>query len=329
MKKVGKGTMKAGTIFGGIAILFLSFAIAVTAKAQTATAAFRQALADYQAVQDHENAEKVITMAAAMRQLPPIPEEARHHLVRGAALFKAAHGPEDFEQVIDEFGQAARLAPWWPEARYNLALSQEAAGLYSPAINNLKFYLLFRLPAADARAAQDKIYALEVKQEQAAKAKAASDAAAAVAERERAQAAAAAAAAQQKAREEQEFDAWLHRLNGKRATVQNSECSKKCKECCDNVTYYVITGKTIVVWSYFDPDPRADIPGGLSEQEGFEIRGHKRNGDGSITLSTQDVWQSGPSARGRRFVMDRPGLSFVISQDGRTISIGQSTYNLQ
>ncbi len=110
-------------------------------------------------------------MAAAMDQLPPIPEEARRHFVRGTALFKDAKSPDDYKQVVDEFTQAARLAPWWPDARYNYALALEAAGHYDKAIAALKLYLLFKLPEADARASQDKIYILEAKKEKAAKAK--------------------------------------------------------------------------------------------------------------------------------------------------------------
>jgi len=75
---------------------------------------------------------------------------------------------------------------------------------------------LFKLPAAEARAAQDKIYALEVKQEDAAKSKAVSDAAAAE-QRRREQAEAAAAAAEQRRAQEQvraekAFDDWYNKI---------------------------------------------------------------------------------------------------------------------
>jgi len=168
--------MNARTTFRAAAMILLSFAMAAGTKAQTAGSEFQQAVAAYQQSPTPETATAVIKMAAAMHSSPPVPEEARKHFVRGSTLFKGAKSPEDYGQVIDEFQQAVQLAPWWPEARYNWALAFEAAGSYADAIANLKLYLLFKLPEADARAAQDKVYALETMQEQTAKAKADADA---------------------------------------------------------------------------------------------------------------------------------------------------------
>ncbi|MGA3125612.1 MAG: energy transducer TonB [Candidatus Korobacteraceae bacterium] len=145
-----------------VLILFLLLLAVASTQAQTTNADFQQAVSAYQqSPNDLNKAEKVIRMAAAMDQLPPIPEEARRHFVRGTALFKDAKTMVDYDQVAGEFKQAVHLAPWWPDARYNLALEQEAAGVYDWAIANLKLYLLFKLPDADAGAAQNKIYALE------------------------------------------------------------------------------------------------------------------------------------------------------------------------
>lgn len=92
-----------------------------------------------------------------------IPEEARKHFVMGTTLFADAKSPADFVQVESEFKQAADLAPQWPDARYNLALTKEAAGDYSGAMVDLKLYQQFKLSDADARKVQDKIYVLEAK----------------------------------------------------------------------------------------------------------------------------------------------------------------------
>ena len=147
----------------------LIFAHMPEAMAQTTNADFQQAVADYQKSPSVDGADKVIKLAVAMGQLPAVPEEARKHFVKGAALFKDAKSLADFIQVRDEFAQAARLAPWWPDARYNLALALESSGDYPSAMANLKLYQLFKLPDAEARAVQDKIYGLEAKQEKAAK----------------------------------------------------------------------------------------------------------------------------------------------------------------
>jgi len=156
--------LRALSIFAALLLAWPLMAVA-----QPTDADFQQAVAAYQQSPSNAKAAQIIKLAAAMDQLPPIPEEARKHFVRGAALFKDAKSPDDFKQVIDEFMQATRLAPWWPEARYNLALAFEAAGEYAWAIDKLKLYQLFKLPEAEARAVQDKIHALEAKQEKAAK----------------------------------------------------------------------------------------------------------------------------------------------------------------
>lgn len=99
--------------------------------------------------------------------IPPaqIPEEARKHFVMGTTLFKDAKTAADFSQVETEFKQAMDLAPQWPEARYNLALAKEAAGDFSGAMADLRLYQNFKLSEAEARTVQDKLYALEAKQQ--------------------------------------------------------------------------------------------------------------------------------------------------------------------
>jgi hypothetical protein len=94
----------------------------------------------------------------------PIPEEARKHFVMGETMFKEAKNTGAFTQAANEFTEAARLAPQWPEARYNLALAKEAAGDYSGAMTDLKLYQQFKLTDAEARTVQDKIYTIEAKQ---------------------------------------------------------------------------------------------------------------------------------------------------------------------
>jgi len=155
-----------------VTFLFLtviSMVLFCTVYAQSTEDEFQKAVAAYQQAPNPSGAEKVIKLAVVMDKLPSVPEEARKHFVKGAALFKEAKSPADFTQVLDEFKEAARLAPGWPEARYNFALACESAGEYPSAMANLKLYQLFKLPDAEARAVQDKIYVLEAKQEKVAK----------------------------------------------------------------------------------------------------------------------------------------------------------------
>jgi hypothetical protein len=128
---------------------------------------------------------------------PPIPEEARKHFVMGETMFKEAKSTDNFSQAAGEFTEAARLAPQWPEARYNLALAKEAAGDYSGAMADLKLYQQFKLSESEARKVQDKIYAIEAKQ----RLKTSDAAAKAAADTAKVQAQAAADAARKKALE--------------------------------------------------------------------------------------------------------------------------------
>jgi hypothetical protein len=188
------------------AILFFILLVvgsAFPALAQSTDADFELAVADYQQSHSTAAAEKVIKLAAAMDRLPAIPEEARRHFVRGAALFKDATSPDDFTQVLDEFKQATRLAPWWPEARYNWALAYESAGDYHEAIDHLNLYLLFKLPEAEARAVQDKIYALEAKLEKEEKANRTLNSAEATA-----------------ALQKKQFAEWIQKLDGAKFTFE-------------------------------------------------------------------------------------------------------------
>ena len=179
----------------------LIFAHMPEAMAQTTNADFQQAVAAYQQAPDPSGAETVIKLAVAMGQLPPVPEEARKHNIKGGALSKEAKSPEEFIQVRDEFAQAARLAPWWPDARLNLALALESVGDYPSAMANLKLYQLFKLSDADARSVQDKIYVLEAKQEKAAKESSPEVVA---------------------AKKESDYAEWLKKLDGARYTGQSN-----------------------------------------------------------------------------------------------------------
>jgi outer membrane protein assembly factor BamD (BamD/ComL family) len=134
-------------------------------------AAFQSAVAEYRESPKDESAEKVIKAAILLDQLPDISEDARKHFIRGSVIFKDAKSPTDYEQALDEFNQACEAAPWWREARYNLALACEGKADFANAISNLKLYQLFRLSDAETRQTQDKIYAVQAKLEQDAKRK--------------------------------------------------------------------------------------------------------------------------------------------------------------
>ena len=167
-KPLKNSIMKTTLVAALLSSIVLLFA-ALPAGAQTTNADFQQAVAVYQQSHSQADAEKVIKLAAALDRLPLIPEEARKHFVMGQTIFNDAKKTNTFSMAGQEFSKAVVLAPWWPEARYNLAVALEAEGDYANAIVTLKLYQLFKLSEIEARAIQDKIYALEARQDLAAK----------------------------------------------------------------------------------------------------------------------------------------------------------------
>lgn len=131
---------------------------------------------------DNALREKIITLALKLKPAPAVPEEARRHFVKAVTLQKEAKTPEDYDLPIQEYRQALLLAPWWSDAYYDLSSALELKQQYAEAIQNLKLSILASPAGPDARAAQDKVYALEAKSEKQTKEKAEQAAAARAAE---------------------------------------------------------------------------------------------------------------------------------------------------
>jgi len=106
--------------------------------------------------------EKIIKLVLSMKSAPVVPENAERNMARGTAFAQKATDNIGYKKAIAEFEAAANSAPWLALAYYNLGVVQEKAGLYSEAIQNLKFYLLAAPDAKNARDVRNKIYALEV-----------------------------------------------------------------------------------------------------------------------------------------------------------------------
>ena len=95
-----------------------------------------------------------------------VPEEARRHMIRGETAVEMAKTPEDYEQAIKEFQEAARIAPDWAEPYYNLGLVQEKAGKLKDAIISLNKYVQLSPDAPDTDEVRGFIYKLEYRAEQ-------------------------------------------------------------------------------------------------------------------------------------------------------------------
>lgn len=114
---------------------------------------------------DSELREKIIKLSQKIQPPPAVPEEARKYSVRGQTAIKNAKSNSDYIEAAQEFSKALRLAPWWAEAYFNLAIAQEKAGKFSEAILNLKYYIMVTPNAPDVEKVKDQIYALEYTQE--------------------------------------------------------------------------------------------------------------------------------------------------------------------
>lgn len=106
----------------------------------------------------------VVEAARALPEPPEIPEEARKHMVKSQFLLNRGAGQG---QVEAEIQAALDAAPWWSDGYYNLGLVQGAQGRYKDAIASLKSFMAGSPDSPQAQAAQDKIYELEISQEQA------------------------------------------------------------------------------------------------------------------------------------------------------------------
>lgn len=109
--------------------------------------------------------EKIIKLAKEIKPAPEIPEEARRHFVRAVTAQKAATTAAGYELAISEYEHALLIAPWWPEAYFNLGTALELTGRFDKATDALRLYLLSGPSQGEARAAQDKIYAIEASKE--------------------------------------------------------------------------------------------------------------------------------------------------------------------
>lgn len=90
---------------------------------------------------------------------PAVSEDMRRYEIQAEAAVQG----KQFEQAADLYDQALAIAPWWPQAHFNRALILESLGEYDLAIDEMRRYLKLEPDAPNARAAQDKIYAWELK----------------------------------------------------------------------------------------------------------------------------------------------------------------------
>ena len=166
-----------------ILVAIYGFALAQSSKEAEGQAAersgrLREALTHYVAAlqsvsegntDDQRLRETIIRLVQRLSPPPAIPEEATRFSVRGETAINEAKGTADFAEAAKEFSKAVHVAPWWSDGYNNLAVAQEKAGQLNEAIRSLKLYLLAAPASPDAEKVKRQIFALEYRQERAAK----------------------------------------------------------------------------------------------------------------------------------------------------------------
>ncbi len=99
----------------------------------------------------------VVTQYRTANPKPQLPEAGRKFKVQ--AEFSVQE--KQFDKAVGLYGEALKIAPWWPEGYFNRALILGATEKYYDAMREMKRYLLLVPDAPNARIAQDKIYQWE------------------------------------------------------------------------------------------------------------------------------------------------------------------------
>lgn len=157
-----------------ITFIFAFLALAASAFAQIPLEELQQMIEQLRkSPNDNVLREKIIKIGAESNPALVVPEEARRHFVKAITLQKEARNVKDYEMVISEYQLALSFAPWSSDTYFNLSVALEASARFSEAKSALQFFLMSG--PKDAVAAQDRIYALEARQEKADREKSAYD----------------------------------------------------------------------------------------------------------------------------------------------------------
>src|SRR5688572_28343648 len=149
-------------------ILVLTFLVlSPTAYAQSPREQLQQMVEQLQKTpNDNALRERIIKLGAEIRPAPAIPEEANRAYVKGGVFKEEAKDPSGYDLAISAYRDALRVAPWWADAYFNLGVTLGLTGKFDEGIASLRLSMA-SVPAgsAEAREAQNRIYAIEAKAE--------------------------------------------------------------------------------------------------------------------------------------------------------------------
>lgn len=141
---------------------------AAQGNARTAVKLYHQTLrlsADQTGAAQWEISKKLVSLAATLDPPIAVPEDAEKAGWRAEALFKAAKTFKEQAQAAEQYRKAILMAPWWPEAYFNLALVYEAMESPLETVESLELYLAAAPRSPDRRSVEKKIVELQVSAE--------------------------------------------------------------------------------------------------------------------------------------------------------------------
>lgn len=156
------------TSTGKLIILVLTFlALAASVDAQSPREQLSQMVEQLQKTpSDTALRERIIKLGSEIKPAPAISEEANRAFVKGNVFQKEAKDASGYELAISAYREALHIAPWWGDAYYNLAVALESARQFGVAIASIKLYMAsVQAGSAEAREAQNRMYAIEAKHE--------------------------------------------------------------------------------------------------------------------------------------------------------------------
>lgn len=103
-----------------------------------------------------------LSEALSLVDLPPVTALAEKQMEQSLVVLGQAQTRHEMKTAAALFKRAVDMAPWWAEARFNLALIYEELGENKAAAQEIKYYLQLRPDADDAETSRVKIDSLEV-----------------------------------------------------------------------------------------------------------------------------------------------------------------------
>ncbi len=104
-----------------------------------------------------------LSKALPFVELPPVPAVAEKQMEQALAALGRVQTRYEMKTAAGLFKRTVDMAPWWAEARLNLALIYEELGENKSAVQELKYYLQLRPDADAAETSRAKIESFEKK----------------------------------------------------------------------------------------------------------------------------------------------------------------------